>query len=557
MDRHWDLQRLAREWSHRQLDRRELMQLIGAGAGLAALTTLAAAGPAGAQETGTKVSIQWKKPRTLGPLFSTAGSEQQVERLIFGALVKMTDKLEQVGDLAEKVEAAADAKTFTFHLHPNATFNDGTPLTAQDVIFTLQAAIDKRTGAYWQGRLMGITGAAAYSTQQATSVSGLTAPDDHTVVIALDKPDAAFLPTLADFTGLGILPKHVLEKVAPDQLINDPFNLAPKVGAGPYSFVQYQTDQFLELAPNPKFWGDKPKVDHLFLRIVQPDIAVAELEKGTLDLISISIDDIERLKKNPNLTVVSVPSPSMDSISVNLDKPYFKDVRLRQAMMYAIDRATIVKEIFQGLATVTNSPIFGPAWMGVPEVNAYAYDPDKARQLVKESGWDSSRSVQMMYVPGSNRTFDNMVPIVQGQLGDAGIKVELLQLDAAGLNQKLITDHDYDLYIGGGGVYGADPGICAKYYLSTNLAPAGANNTRYVNPKIDDLFAQGRQASDQAARKAIYQQIAGILNTDLPSIFLWSPYTNFAFSSRLLGFQPPSYVDNRVWNAETWSVKAG
>lgn len=557
MGAHWNLDELENLWIERGLDRRRLLQLVGAGAGMAALAELAVTAPVSAAQdaTGSQIAIEWAKPRTLGPLFSTAGSEQQVERAIFGVLVQMTGNLEQVGDLAESFEVSDDATTFTFHIHPDATFNDGTPLTSEDVVFTLETAINPATGAYWQGRLMGIAGAQAFADGEADSVSGIEAVDEKTVVLTLEAPDSAFLPTFADFSGLGILPKHVLAEIAPDQLINDRFNLEPSVGAGPYQFVTYETDQYLELEPNPNWFGEAPAVTRLFMRIVQADVAVAELESGSLDLIAISLDDSERVSGLEHVTVVSVPSPSLDSVSVNLDREYFQDKRIRQALHYALDRQTIVDQLYQGKATVRNSPIFGPDWMGVPEgLNEYAFDPDKASQLLQEAGWDGSVRPQLMYVPGSNATFDNMVPIVQAQWADVGFEVELLQLDSTELNQKLVIDADYDMYIGGGGVYGADPSICAKYYHSDNLTPAGANNTRYVNEEVDKLFADGRSVASHDERKAVYTELAKILNEDCPSIYLWSPDSNFAFNNRLAGFEAPSYKDNRLWNVEDWSV---
>lgn len=558
MGNHWTLRDLERAWTERGLDRRRLLQLVGAGAGMTAMTELVLASPAGAaaqDAAGSQVTIEWRKPRTLGPLFSTAGFEQQVERAIFGVLVQMTGNLEQVGDLAESFEVSDDATTFTFHIHPDATFNDGTPLTAEDVAFTLESALIPETASYWQGRLIGIDGARAFVNGEADSVEGIEIVDEKTIVLRLEAPDTAFLPTFADFSGLGILPKHILGDVAPDQLINDRFNLEPTVGAGPFQFVTYETDQYLELEPNPNWIGGAPAVSRVFLRILQPDIALAELENGTLDLISVSLDDIERVERLDHALVVSVPSPSLDSISVNLDREYFQDKRVRQAMQYAIDRQTIVDQLYQGKAIVRNSPIFGPDWMDVPEgLNEYPYDPDKARQLLQEAGWDDSVRPEMMYSSGNNATFDAMVPIIQAQWADVGFNVELLQLDATELNQKLVLDADYDLYIGGGGVYGADPSICAKYYHSDNLTPGGANNTRYVNPDVDALYAEGKRAADLEERKGVYTEIAKIINEDLPSIFLWSPDSNFAVSTRLQGFEAPSYVDNRLWNVEDWSV---
>src|SRR5665811_1681093 len=455
MAKQWTYSDLERAWTARGLDRRRLLKLVGAGAAMTAMTELAMASPVAAQEGAeSQVTIEWKTPRTLGPLFSTAGSEQQVERAIFGVLIQMTGDLQQVGDLAETFEVSDDSTDFTFHLHPDAMFNDGEPLTAADVVFTLQSAINPDTASYWQGRLLGIEGAQAYADKEADSVSGIEVVDDHTVVLHLTAPDTAFLPTFADFSGLGMLPEHVLGDVAPDQLINHRFNLEPTVGAGPYQFVTYEADQFLEMEPNPNWFGDPPQVDRVFLKIVQPDVAVAELEQGTMDLIRLSLDDIERFADSETITVVSVESPSLDTISVNLDREYFQDVRIRQAMQYAIDRNTIVEQLYQGKAIVHNSPIIGPDWMGVPEgLNEYPYDPDKAKQLLEESDWDGSVVPQMMYVPGGNPTFDNMVTIVQAQWAAIGFDVELLQLDSTELVQKLVLEPDYDLYIGGGGVY--------------------------------------------------------------------------------------------------------
>ncbi len=557
MAERWTLETLSQAWSERGLDRRELLRLIGAGAGAAAMTTLLTTPKPGdaRQSAGGQINIEWRKPQTLGPLFSTAGYEQQVERAVLGSLVRMSDKLQPTGDLAETIDVSPDATQYTFHLHQNATFSDGTPLTSKDVLFTFQRALDKRTGSIWTARLAGISGAAEYGSQQAETVTGLTAPDEHTVVFTLAKPDAAFLTILADFCGLGILPEHVLGTVAPEELVNNSFNLAPTVGAGPYAFVQYATDQYAELRANDSYWGGRPAVDSIFMRIINAESAVAELEQGGLDLISVSVQDIERLQTVEGITVVSVPSPSMDSISCNQDNPLFQDKRIRQAMMYAIDRANIVKEIFLDNAVVRNSPIFGPEWMGTPEgLNEYDYNPDRARQLLSDIGWDTGREVEMIYDPSGKATFTQLIPIIQAQLGDVGLKIRLQQLDNAGINKRIITDHDYEIYIGGGGVYGADPNVSSRYYLSNAHTPTGANSLWYSNPDVDALYAQGREAGDQAQRRATYVQLAQLLNEECPSIFLWSPNTIFAFNNRLTNFLPPAYVDNRLWNSEQWAV---
>jgi peptide/nickel transport system substrate-binding protein len=164
MAEYWNFERLTAEWTARGLNRRDLMRLVAGGAGMTAMLTLVGTHPEGAaaQDTsGSQASVLWTKPVTLNPLFSTSGSEQQVERLIFGTIVKMSGDLVPTPDLTESIDPSADAKVYTFKLRPGITFTDGTPLTSKDVVFTIERAIDQRTASIWRGRLLGIDGADA------------------------------------------------------------------------------------------------------------------------------------------------------------------------------------------------------------------------------------------------------------------------------------------------------------------------------------------------------------------------------------------------------------
>jgi ABC-type transport system substrate-binding protein len=509
---------------------------------------------AGAQKGG-KVYVLWRSPVSLNPLFSTAGSEQQVERLIFGALVKMNDKLEPVPDMAQKIEAAPDAKSYTFTLHDNVKFSDGTPLTTSDVRFTLERGIDTRTGSYWGGRLSNIAGAKEYSAQQADSVSGIATPDDKTVTISLADPDAAFLVTLCNFSGLGILPEHILKDVAPDQLQKHSFSLKPTVSAGAFKFVQYQTDQFLELARNDTYWGDPAPLDSIFLQILQPDVALAQLETGKIDLMTAAVEDSDRIKGMAGAQLLSVPSPSMDFLAINMERDFLQDKRIHQAMMYAIDRKGILEQIYQGQGEITNSPIFGPQWMGVPDgLNTYDHDPDKAKQLLKDANWDSGRTVEILHTPNVNKERDTAVQIIQNQWQSVGLNAKITQVDAAEGNRRTIQASDYDIRTVGGGVFRADPAVSGSYMTTATWTPKGGNYGHYSNPDVDKLYTEAQGKSSLDERKQLYTQIAKILNDELPWIFLYSPNSFYGATKRLVGFQPPSYIDNKLWNAETWSV---
>jgi peptide/nickel transport system substrate-binding protein len=512
----------------------------------------------GAAAGGAALNLAWRStaPVSFNPLFSTSGSEQQVERLIFGALLKMSDQLVPTPDLAKGWDISPDATTYTFHLNDGIKWSDGQPLTADDVIFTFERALDKRTGSIWAGRLSGIAGAADYASGKAPSVSGLTAPDASTIQVKLAQPNAAFLTTLGNFSGLGILPKHVLQDVAPDQLKANQFSSqAPTVGAGAYSFVRYVSGQYVELKRNDSYFRGKVALDRIFLKILDPATALAQLQTGEVDFMSgVPIGEISRLKQDANLSVYSVVSPSISQIAINNDRPYFKDKRVRQAMMYAIDRQGIVDSIMGGQATLVNSPIIGPAWMGQPEFNKYAFDTAKAKSLLKDAGWDPGQKVQIMEPSGPSKEQQAYSAVIQQQLHDAGFDVSIYQADSAQVNDKYIARTDYDLFDFGGGVYRAEPSIAEIYYGSKELTPAGGNGTHYKNPQLDQLFDQGVATADQEKRKAIYTQIAQIVNEDVPTVFLWSPNSISATRKRFQGYKPPSYVDNFLWNAEDWSV---
>lgn len=524
----------------------------------------AASAPTAAASTGAsggQVTFYWTKPVTIHPLFSSSGVEQGVERQMFGALVRMTDNLEAIPDLAEKIDVSPDAKVYTFTLKKGLKFSDGKPLTAKDVVFTYERAVDKRTGSYWRARLLAIEGAAEYGDQKADTIKGLETPDDYTIKMTLTTPDATWPLTIGDFAGLSILPKHILESTAPDQMAKAPFAFAPTPSAGAFVFEEWKADQYLLIKRNQDYaGGPKAKLDRIICKVLtQQDVGIAQLEKGEIDLMSVPVTEAERLRKNPTLNVVSVPSPSVSFIAFNLDRPFLKDKRVRQAMAHAIDREGIVKEILKGEATVVNSTIIGPDWMGIPEgLNPYKYDPNKAKQLLKEANWSAGQKVSIIY--GSDKINDAWMPVLQQQFKDVGIALDLVLVDSTQSNQrvyKMATQEqagDFDLDLVGGGVFREDPNVSAKYMETIAFTPAGANYGHYSNPKVDDLFKQGRATIDKAQRKKIYTELALILNDELPWVYLWSPNSIHVFNKRLQGFKPPSYATHQVWNAEEWTV---
>jgi peptide/nickel transport system substrate-binding protein len=557
MGEYWNLDRLTEEWEARGLSRRDLMKLIGAGAGGAAISTLMRHDAALAQDasptaSGGEVSVLWQAPVTLNPLYSSSGNEQHAERAMFGALVKMSDVLIPTPDLAESVENNPEGTQYTFTLREGLTFTDNEPLTSEDVIFTLERAINPASGSFWQGRLSNIAGAAEYD--GSGEVEGLIAVDDRTIQINMASPDGTFLVNLCSFSGLGILPQHILGEVPPDQLREHEFSLNPTVTGGPFAFVQFQTDQFLEMQRSETYPGTVG-LDRIFLPILTPEVGLGQLETGEIDVIELPVAERDRTAGLEGVTVVSVPSPSMDFLAVNLTREYLQNVDARKAMMHAIDREGIVASVLLGEGQVVNSSIFGPEWMGVPEgLDPYAYDPELATSLLDGSGFDKSQEISIMHYPGQNAAQDTAVAIMQEQLNQVGFNISILQVDVAELIRRYVDDNDFDLFYNAGGVFRADPSISGTYFDTANFTPGGGNGSRYSNPRVDELLAQGRAQTDLEERKSTYTEIAQILNAEVPWIFLWSPNSLYGYRNTLQGFMPPSYVDNKLWNAETWTV---
>jgi peptide/nickel transport system substrate-binding protein len=365
--------------------------------------------------------------------------------------------------------------------------------------------------------------------------------------------------TLQSSAGFGILPKHILGEVPPDQLKGHAFTLQPTVGAGAYIPSTYEPGQYLELVPNESYFRGRPALDRIVIKFLTTEVALAQLESGELDLASrIPVAESERVQSNPNLVLSSVPSPSITQINVNTAQPYLADKRVRQAFMHAIDRQGIIDSVFLGQAAIVNSTVIGPTWMGQPEFNAYPFDPEKAKALLAEAGWDANQTVELMYPSTINQEQETYQVIIQQQLSDAGVKLELRAYDQVEIERRrMIKDGDkvygeFDLYSVGGGVYRVDPSVTAAYYASE--VAGNPNIQYYANPELDELLAAGVATSDLDQRKAIYTDVARILNEDVPTLFLWSPNSLYASSARLQGFKAPAYSNGYLWNAEEWSI---
>ena len=502
-------------------------------------------------QSGTLTVSQWSAPSGFHVLTAADQYSYQDIALMFASLTRLNDKLEPVPELAQSWGISDDGLTYTFHLDPDATWQDGEPVTADDVVFTYTLMANPAIPASYYSRMTSIQGISDLHDGKADSVSGLQAVDAHTVRIVLAAPDAAFLSNVSKsiFGTNEILPKHLLGDVAPADIESNDFWNHP-VGAGPYKFVKYEDGQYLELQAYDGYVLGAPKTDHLFVRIGSQDVLLAQLQRGEVDFAQVPATEYDRTAGQAGVKVTEIPSIIFQAIYPNQLKPYLQDKRVRQAIVSAIDRQALVDGLLLGHGEVVKTPIAAPAWAVNMDVPSYPYDPDKARQLLKDAGWDPAQKLVIRLGAG-NKIREQSAPVIQQYLQDVGIDAEIQVTDFATLVKDMQAG-TFDLALVGH-TSGYDPDYTAIWSSTDAWPPNGNNFFRYSNPQVDKLLQQGREETDQAKRKATYDEYQRIIVDDEAMVWLYRPTDIFAVRDRVSGEQFGPGADP-FWNIADWSV---
>ena len=465
--------------------------------------------------------------------------------LIFNNLIKLDEDLITVlPDLAESWEVSDDATQFTFKLRQGVTWHDGTPFTAADVVFTFSRQLLEP---YRFAKFMDVLqGADEYIAGTADSVSGLVATDDLTVQMTLKEPNALFLLSLAE-PGTVIVPQHLLQETAPDTVESAAFVTSSPIGTGPYKFVQYATDQYVEMTVNESYFKGAPSIKQIFMVRVQPDVAIAQLETKEVQLaLRVSATERERLEADTGLQVIAMAGVGLTGLYFPTDLPRMSDKRVRQGIYHAIDRQGIIDAVFLGQAEAAKGN--PPAMDDYEGLNPYEYNPDKAKALLEEAGFDFGTPVRIIY----DQSYPNApqyYPLIGQMLQDIGLTVELNALDSVAFTERLQNDRE-SWEIGGfhGGAWGLGPHAVDDYFDCEEPFRSG-----YTNCEVDALFAEAKTLVDPAARDAKYQEVAKILNDEVAVVSLWAPFDVHAAVTGLGGgfsiYRDPrrSFTDIETW----------
>lgn len=440
-------------------------------------------------------------PNNLDPRIGTDDSSQKIHPLIFDNLVELDDRLQVIPSLAERLDHP-DPLTYVAALRHNVRFHDGRPLTADDVIYTYQCMLDDTFVSAKKG---------AYRELQS-----MDAPDPYTVVFHLRVPFESFP------VNLHVLP--IVPKGAGPEMRTHP------VGTGPYRFVRYDADDKVELAANDDYWGGAPKNRGLIFKIVPDEVMRGlELRKGTIDVVvnDVSPDIVSQLREERALQTVQSPGVDYQYIGLNHQDPILKDVRVRRALSYAIDRQAIVKYLRRDLATPAAGVMPALAWASAPDLEPWPYDPGEARALLDQAGYRDPDGAGpqtrfKLTLKVSNIEFNRLqAAVVQQNFRDVGIDLDVRTYEFATLYADVLAGNFQLFFLQWTGGALADPDILRRVFHSNQVPPDGFNRGLYHNPRVDALLDEASTSSDPALRLTLFRDVQRLVADDVAYISLW------------------------------------
>lgn len=445
------------------------------------------------------------EPESLDPVGMTSApaatvGEHVAERLIYmevdGSLTPM---------LATSWEANADSTVWTFQIRQGVEFHDGEPLNAEAVAMNLQRFVDPDVGA-------------AYSFLLGT-VEDIQAVGEYTLQLSLSRPFAPILSHLSH-SFVGILSPAQISGLAPSERIELP------IGTGPYEIVDWSRGESITLEVNDNYWGPTPDIANVGFRFIPESSAlIVALESGEVDaMMRVPPQEVSRLEADSDIEIVRQSSVRQIYIGFNNEREPFTDVRVRQALNYAVDKEAIVNSLFEGF-TVADAPVV-PAVFGHSSVGPYEYDPDRARELLAEAGFPNGFAMTIHHPTGRYPLDATVAEVLQDQLSEVGIDVTLETREWSSYLSFTAQPPDqaeYDAFLLGWGTVtlDSDYGLYALLH-SNQWNPNGNNRGFYRSDEVDALLDEARVTTNQAAREDLYAEAMEIIWDDAPWIFLYN-----------------------------------
>lgn len=486
-------------------------------------------------------------PIAFNTINSSDVASQYIEGFMFDSLLDMPESLNFTPKLAESFDTT-DNQTYTIKINAKANWSDGTPVTAEDAAFTLNLIANPNVETHVGNFLTPLDGLDNGKLAEGVSeIPSVKVIDEKTLEFKTTKPVDPNMIKEQLGVKLMILPKHILKDVDPKELSKHPFMQNPTVINGPFKFVQYKKDQYVEFEKNLDYYLGTPKLDKIFVKIMPASNLVAQLQTGEIHMNNtlgkIAVQDYETVKKIENVKTELQQTIGFQLIVFNMET--IKDAKLRQAIAYAINRESIVDDLLKGTGEIIDGPYTSLNPYLNKNLTKYTYDPEKAKQLLAESGWDINQTLDFV-VPLGNKVREQSANIIVQNLEDIGIKVKTATYDFPS-SLQMAKEGDYDLYLLGNALT-VDPDVSSMYASNGSF-----NFMNYNNPKVDQLLADGKAEPIAEKRKVIYDELQEIWEADLPVLTLYSDY-NFAAISDSVSYGGVNIldasVDYHLWDLE-------
>ncbi|MCC6703499.1 MAG: ABC transporter substrate-binding protein [Thermomicrobiales bacterium] len=434
-------------------------------------------------------------------------------KMIFEAFVRMDPAtIQPVPGPGLAADWTIDGLSYTFSIHENATFSDGTDVTADDVAFAIHGHLATSTASPRQTRFLSIAGAQEYADGSAESVSGVEVIDAKTIKITLAVPDASFVISLMD---LYVPPKAALEGKS---LVDDPWFLNP-VGAGPFVFESWSNGGDFVARKNEHYYQEgKPGLDGFIHRVIADSTSLVlalqsnEIEGSVYPAPTLK----EQLEENPDLEILTPPFNSPNGWMFNCTNEWLAKKEVRQAIAKAIPVEQYAADSLLGLGRAGVGPIAPDSWAFDTELQPLAYDPAAAKALLDSVGFPEGTEIRFNVNQGNVLREDWLV-LTQQALAEIGITVVPEVIEYTTLVEATTVNRDYD--VSGVDFAGAtvDPGQLYEQFRSD----ASGNYMGYSNPELDELLVQAKQELDPEVAKDLYKQIQAIIVDDSPFFFAW------------------------------------
>ena len=439
--------------------------------------------------------------------------------------------------LADSV-TTQDNVNFVVHINEKATWSDGTPVTAADVEYTVlklaSPVIANATMMYYIFEGVGEDG---FTEAGATSIAGVKVLDEKTIQFTTKYPISmtTFQNSYASY--LRTLPKHVLEKYSDEELMTlDWFN-HPDVVSGPFMVTEYDTNHYISYKANENYWMGAPKLDKLNFKIVDGSQVYAGLKSGEIDIThhtmtAIPMNDYESIEALENVNVVY--GAPVTNQSVFIQTANVPDAKVRQALVYAIDREQILNQLLMGHGEIVDGFLSSASPYFDESITPLSYDPEKAKQLLQEAGWDGTKTLRF-YVSAGDTAFVNAAQVMTAQWAAVGIKAEVQTVDHATL-MSIAGGTEYDLFAVQYTYAPVDP-----YPDVTWLLSGEGSWTGYQNDEIDAAMAATQETEDVGKIKAQYSVVDSKMQEDAPMFSAYVISAQGAVNKRLTGITPDVY----------------